>query len=178
MCSPPARVQLLGGTCAHTEIQSLIPEAVSQEEHEDRARHGVSPGTISNDMPNSIAFTATSDGRIWSPFTQTLPAPVARQRGTGGHLSGHPWVSKHSRGRVIRGPAPQGTARTGVRKGRRTSSPSVQRGLWAPVSAPHTEVVGKPGASCLLLQQELGAACPVAMTSAFRQKGQWLGNMP
>lgn len=54
---------------------------------------------------------------------------VARQGGTGGHLSGHPWVSKHSRGRVISGPAPQGTAAADVRNGRRTSSSAVQRGL-------------------------------------------------
>lgn len=48
----------------------------------------------------------------------------------------------------------------------------------APVSAAHTETVGKPGASCLLLRQDWGSACPMAMTSTFSQRGQWLGNMP
>lgn len=94
-------------------------------------------GMVCPQVPSAMTHpTATADGRICPPLHPDTA--IARQGGTGGHLSGHPWVSKHSRGRVISGPAPQGTAAADVRTGRRTSSSSIQRGLW-PQSQPHTQ---------------------------------------
>lgn len=58
--------------------RGLCPEAVSGEEHEYRAGHGVSPRHISNNMPKSIALTDASDGRVCPSSTQTPPAPIAR----------------------------------------------------------------------------------------------------
>lgn len=58
----------------------------SQEEHEDRAGHGMSPGAVSNDIPigNGIAFTATSDGRILSPLYPNTS-------------NSHSWMRRHRR---------------------------------------------------------------------------------
>lgn len=175
-CSPPTHVRLPGGTCAQAEIQSLIPETVSQEEHEDRARHGMSPGTISNDTPNSIAFTATADGRICPP-----PSPRHCRGQTRRHRRTSLWSSLGLQTQQREGDfwsSSTGHCRSRCQEWEEDEQLCRPERAVAPVSAAHTETVGKPGASCLLLRQDWGSACPMAMTSTFSQRGQWLGNMP
>lgn len=69
------------------------------------------------------------------------------------------------------GPAPQST----VRKASGTSSHP--KGAVGPSLSP-THGGGETWGQLPVLRQEWGVVCPVAVTRAFRQKGQWLGNTP